>query len=125
MKGRMKSSRLSCGIVHAVSRGSRCFPCKAALFSCLGSCVVARSNRWPDSLLATTLEELVKAPTQGPITPETKLKVIKEVLDRAAAAPERRGELQANLQSMSDEELRNSARRLLSSAEQAAGSSRN
>ena len=65
------------------------------------------------------LETLIKAPTQGAVTPETKLKAIKEVLDRAAATPDPCHELRRNLQSMSDEELRNSARWLLSGSEQA------
>ena len=65
------------------------------------------------------LETLVKAPTQGAVTPETKLKAVKEVLDRTAATPDPCRELRRNLQSMSDEELRDSARWLLSGAEQA------
>jgi Homeodomain-like domain len=41
------------------------------------------------------LEAMVKGPTQGAVTPETKLKAIKEVLDRAVAAPDPCTELQS------------------------------
>jgi AcrR family transcriptional regulator len=65
------------------------------------------------SMAIEKLSELVNAPVQGAITPETQLRASREILDRAAPAPDPATELRRDLQSMSDEELKATARRLL------------